>query len=55
MALREEAVARGLSVSEHGITEVESGETELCATEERVYERLGYAYIEPELREGGGS
>ena len=29
--LREDAVARGLSVSEHGITEVESGEVELCA------------------------
>ena len=52
--LREDAVGRGLSVSEHGITEVESGEVELCATEEAVYERLGYAYIEPELREGRG-
>ena len=52
--LREEAVARGLSVSEHGITEVESGEVELCAGEEAVYERLGYAYVEPELREGRG-
>jgi DNA polymerase (family X) len=52
--LREEAVARGLSVSEHGITESESGEVELCETEEAVYERLGYAYIEPELREGRG-
>ncbi len=52
--LREEAVGRGLSVSEHGITEVESGEVELCATEQAVYERLGYAYIEPELREGRG-
>jgi len=52
--LREEAVARGLSVSEHGITEVESGEVELCASEEAVYERLGYAYVEPELREGRG-
>ncbi|MEX2107945.1 MAG: DNA polymerase/3'-5' exonuclease PolX [Solirubrobacterales bacterium] len=52
--LREEAVARGLSVSEHGITEVESEKVELCKTEEAVYERLGYAYIEPELREGRG-
>jgi DNA polymerase (family 10) len=52
--LREEAVARGLSVSEHGITDVESGEVELCASEEAVYARLGYAYIEPELREGRG-
>jgi DNA polymerase (family X) len=52
--LREEAVARGLSVSEHGITETESGKVELCKTEAEVYERLGYEYIEPELREGRG-
>jgi len=52
--LREAAVASGLSVSEHGITEVESGAVDLCASEEAVYKRLGYAYIEPELREGRG-
>jgi DNA polymerase (family 10) len=52
--LREAAVGRGLSVSEHGITDSESGETQLCETEEAVYERLGYSYIEPELREGRG-
>ncbi|HET7510241.1 MAG TPA: DNA polymerase/3'-5' exonuclease PolX [Solirubrobacterales bacterium] len=52
--LREEAVARGLSVSEHGITETESGEAETCETEAAVYERLSYDYIEPELREGRG-
>jgi len=52
--LREEAVARGLSVSEHGITETESGGVELCESEEAVYRRLGYDYIEPELREGRG-
>jgi DNA polymerase (family X) len=52
--LREEAVARGLSVSEHGVTDTESGETTLCAAEEDVYERLGYAFVEPELREGRG-
>jgi DNA polymerase (family X) len=52
--LRERAVARGLSVSEHGITDTESGKVTLCATEEEVYERLGLPYIEPELREGGG-
>ena len=52
--LREEAVSRGLSVSEHGITDAESGEVALCASEEEVYDRLGYAFIEPELREGRG-
>jgi DNA polymerase (family 10) len=52
--LREDAVSRGLSVSEHGITDSETGAVHLCATEEEVYERLGYSYIEPELREGRG-
>ncbi|HTR74096.1 MAG TPA: DNA polymerase/3'-5' exonuclease PolX [Solirubrobacterales bacterium] len=52
--LREDAVKRGLSVSEHGIVDTESGETTLCETEHEVYERLGYEFIEPELREGRG-
>ncbi len=52
--LRERAVAMGLSVSEHGITDTESGEVTRYATEAEVYERLGLAYIEPELREANG-
>ncbi len=52
--LRERAVKMGLSVSEHGITDVESGKVEQFATEEEVYERLGLKYIEPELREARG-
>jgi DNA polymerase (family 10) len=52
--LRERAVGRGLSVSEHGIKDTHSGALTLCATEEEVYQRLGVSYIEPELREGGG-
>jgi DNA polymerase (family 10) len=52
--LRERAVKMGLSVSEHGILETESGEVARYATEAEVYERLGLAYIEPELREGNG-
>ena len=52
--LRERAVARGLSVSEHGITEVESGKVTRYATEHGVYKRLDLTYIEPELREGNG-
>jgi DNA polymerase (family 10) len=52
--LRERAVKMGLSVSEHGITEVESGEVTHCPTEADVYERLGLTYIEPELREDRG-
>jgi DNA polymerase (family 10) len=54
VALREAAVRRGLSVSEYGIAEVESGEVHAFATEEEVYAFLGYAWIPPELRENGG-
>jgi len=52
--LREAAVKQGLSVSEYGVAETESGESLRCRTEAEVYERLGYRYIEPELREGRG-
>jgi DNA polymerase (family 10) len=52
--LRERAVGMGLSVSEHGIVEVESEKVERFATEQEVYRRIGLDYIEPELREGGG-
>jgi DNA polymerase (family X) len=52
--LRERAVGMGLSVSEHGIAEVESEKVERYATEEEVYRRIGLDYIEPELREGTG-
>ena len=51
--LRERAVKMGLSVSEHGIADTESGEVSKCGTESEVYERLGLDYIEPELRQGG--
>jgi DNA polymerase (family X) len=54
LALREDAVRRGFSVSEYGITEVESGDVHTAESEEEVYERLGYAYIPPELRENAG-
>jgi DNA polymerase (family 10) len=53
-ALREAAVRRGLHVSEYGILDDATGATETCATEQQVYERLGLAYIEPELRQDRG-
>jgi DNA polymerase (family X) len=52
--LRERAVGMGLSVSEHGITDAETGEVSCYATEQEVYARIGLDYIEPELREGSG-
>jgi DNA polymerase (family X) len=54
VALRERAVKDGLSVSEYSITVVETGEELTFAEEEQVYERLGYQFIPPELRENAG-
>jgi DNA polymerase (family X) len=54
VALREDAVRRGFSVSEYSVTVVETGEEHRFATEEEVYRFLGYAWIPPELREDGG-
>jgi DNA polymerase (family 10) len=52
--LREDAVRRGLSISEYGVTSVETGEIARFESEEELYEFLGYQYIPPELREGTG-
>jgi DNA polymerase (family 10) len=54
MALREDAVRRGFSVSEYGVTTVETGEVVTFATEAELYAHLGYAFIPPELRENMG-
>ena len=54
VALRERALARGWSVSEHGVAKVEGRKVHRFSEEEAVYELLGLPYIEPELREGRG-
>ena len=54
VAMREEAVRRGFSISEYGITTVETGEVFRSGDENAVYEFLGYQPIPPELRENGG-
>jgi DNA polymerase (family X) len=54
VALRERAVKDGMSVSEYSITVVETEEELTFADEEEVYERLGYQFIPPELRENAG-
>jgi DNA polymerase (family 10) len=53
-ALRTESVRRGLHVSEYGISDDETGESDAYTTEEEVYERLGMQFIPPELRENRG-
>jgi DNA polymerase (family 10) len=54
VALREQAQRRGLSVSEYGVTVVETGEVRTFRDEESLYAFLGYSFIPPELRENGG-
>ncbi len=52
IALREEAQRRGFSISEYGVTTVETGEVVTHATEDELYAYLGYRGVPPELREG---
>ena len=50
--LREEAQRRGLSISEYGVTSVETDEVVTHSSEDELYAYLGYATPPPELREG---
>jgi DNA polymerase (family X) len=54
VALREEAVRHGFSVSEYGVKIVETGEVVTHADEAELYDFLGYQFIPPELRENLG-
>src|SRR5438876_74972 len=54
IALREDAVRRGLSISEYGVTTTETGDVFTARTEEELYSFLGYEFIPPELRENAG-
>jgi len=54
VALREQAQRNGLSISEYGVTVVETGEVKTFRDEESLYAFLGYSFIPPEMRENGG-
>jgi DNA polymerase (family X) len=54
VALREDAVRQGLSVSEYGVQHVETGNLFQTRDEGELYEHLGYQFIPPELRENRG-
>jgi DNA polymerase (family X) len=54
VALREHAVKQGLSVSEYGVQNVETGDVFQTRDEAELYEHLGYTFIPPELRENRG-
>jgi DNA polymerase (family X) len=52
--LREMALAKDLSLSDHSFANIIDGSEILCATEEDVYKTLGLPWITPELREDRG-
>jgi len=51
--LRELALSKGYSLSEHALTDKDGTEL-FCAGEQEVYQRLGIAWVPPELREDRG-
>jgi DNA polymerase (family 10) len=52
--LRELALDKGLSLSEHALTKTDGSGEITCAAEKEVYEALGLPWIPPELREDRG-
>lgn len=52
--LRQLALDKGLSLSEHALTKTDGSGEILCATEQEVYAALGLPWIPPELREDRG-
>ncbi len=52
--LRELALRKGISLSEHGIKDVKTGKIRLYETEESFYKAVGLPWIPPELREDKG-
>jgi DNA polymerase (family 10) len=54
VALRQRALARGWTLNEYGLTELESKKVVASESEHAIYEALGLPFIPPELREGAG-
>jgi DNA polymerase (family 10) len=52
--LREMALAKDLSLSDHSFKNIIDGSEIFCATEEEVYKTLGLPWMPPELREDRG-
>src|SRR6185295_10466213 len=52
--LRQRALARGLTLNEYALAEIESGRVLASETEEQIYAALGLPFIPPVLREDGG-
>ncbi|MBV9612757.1 MAG: DNA polymerase/3'-5' exonuclease PolX [Acidobacteriaceae bacterium] len=54
VVLRTNAIKQGLTLNEYGLFTLENNEWVAGESEQEVYQRLGYAWIPPELRENCG-
>jgi len=54
VALRTTAIKQGLSLNEYGLFTIDTNTSVAGDNEAAIYERLGYAWIPPELRENAG-
>jgi DNA polymerase (family 10) len=54
VSLRQRALKMGYTLSEYALAKVDTNERVAGATEEEIYEKLGLAWIPPELRENNG-
>lgn len=52
--LRQRALARGWTLNEYALSEIDSGKVVASETEEQIYAALGLPFIAPELREDCG-
>ena len=52
--LRQRALARGWTLNEYALSEIEGGRVVAAETEEQIYEALGLPWIPPVLREDAG-
>jgi DNA polymerase (family 10) len=52
--LRQRALARGMTLNEYALTEIEGGKVVASETEEQIYRALGLPFIAPVLREDAG-
>jgi DNA polymerase (family 10) len=54
VSLRTQAIKQGLTLNEYGLATLEGNQRVAGETEEEIYQKLGYAWIPPELRENSG-
>ncbi len=54
VALRTQAIKQGLTLNEYGLFTLDGNQRVAGETEEEIYQKLGYAWIPPEMRENSG-